>query len=259
MRKVFEIFKWVVVLGISFLSNQSYSQNWSADGICDFTSGQQWNSSPSIPCACTWLSLNATNDTVINCAFGDCGQSDFLECLYDCNGHLGNPTDQIQRNCSTADPLCWYQATGPGPDGSEFCIGVTLPVEFIGISGFTNGRTNVIEWSTATEYNSSHFILERSQDGKNYSYVATIPSVGNATYKSNYRALDMSPLLGVTYYKLTQYDFDGAWEELGDIAIDNRPKEISQILDLTGRKTTLNTPGFKILIFTDGTQEKIIR
>ena len=99
--------KNIFLLLLIFISNISLSQPWTADGICDFTSGQQWNSSPSIPCACTWLSLNATNDTVINCAFGDCGQSDFLECLYDCNGHNGNTTDQIQRSCTGADPLCW--------------------------------------------------------------------------------------------------------------------------------------------------------
>ena len=249
--------KNIFLLLLIFISNISLSQPWTADGICDFTSGQQWNSSPSIPCACTWLSLNATNDTVINCAFGDCGQSDLLECLYDCNGHNGNTTDQIQRDCLGADPLCWYQATGQGPDGSEFCAGVALPVEFIGMEGFSDGKTNIIEWSTATEYNSSHFTIEKSMSSENFELVVVIPSNGTTQLPSYYRAIDKSPDDGVTYYKLTQYDMDGKYEHLGYIGIDNRPKEVVKIINMMGVEVDMSFKGIKIIIFKDGTTNKV--
>lgn len=254
--KILQIFKWISIISISFFYNQAFAQPWTADEICDFTSGQQWNNSPSIPCACTWLSLSGS-DTIINCAFGDCGQSDFLECIYDCNGHNGNNTDQIQRDCNGADPLCWYQATGQGPDGSEFCGAIALPVEFIGMDGYTNGNSNVIEWSTASEYNTSHFIIEKSISSENFEFVVSVPSNGTTQMESNYRAIDVSPEDGVSYYKLTQYDIDGKYEHLGYIAIDNRPKEIETIIDMMGREVDMMFNGIKIIIFIDGSTRKV--
>lgn len=254
------IYKRLILVTLSMLVLTpifSFSQPWTSDGICGFTSGLQWNNSPSIPCACTWYSVSGS-DTIINCAFGDCGQSDFLECLYDCNGHNGNTTDQLARDCNGANPLCWYQATGQGPDGSEFCAGIALPVEFMGMKGYTNSVQNFIEWSTSSEYNSSHFIIERSKNGVDFEFVTSVPSVGTTTLQSNYRAIDMSPMEGVSYYKLIQYDYDGMYELLGVIAIDIRPKEILKIINLMGQEVDKYYDGIKIVIFEDGTTIKTL-
>ena len=75
----------LLVLGL-LLSFNLMAQPWTSDGICDFTDGQQWNNGGAKGCACTWYSVVGT-DTILNCAFGDCGQNALLECVYDCNGH----------------------------------------------------------------------------------------------------------------------------------------------------------------------------
>lgn len=259
MKNIYKqiILVFLVLLAILYTPSLSFSQPWTSNGTCDFTDGVQWNSGGSTPCACTWYSVSGT-DTTLNCAFGDCGQSDILECVYDCNGHNGNPTDMVVRQCdATATPYCWFQGAG-STAGFDYCQGIALPVEFMGMEGYTNGIQNFIEWSTASEYNSSHYIVERSDNGENFEFVATIPSSGTTTLQSNYRAIDMSPLKGISYYKLTQYDYDGAYEVLGVISIDIRPKEVSKIINLMGQEVDRYYEGVKIIIFEDGTTIKTL-
>jgi hypothetical protein len=236
----------------------SYSQPWTSNGTCDFSNGVQWNSGGSTPCACTWYSIES-GDTILNCAFGDCGQADFLECFYDCNGHNGNPTDMIPRQCDASGsptPICWYQGAG-STAGVDFCNGVSLPVEFMGMDGYTNGSFNIIEWQTASEYNSSHFIVERSVDGKHYSYVSTVPSVGNTVSMSSYRAIDTSPSGSVVYYRLTQYDFDGLSEVLGFVVIDGSPRFVISIIDVMGRTSDMSGNGLRFIYYSNGTVSSV--
>jgi hypothetical protein len=227
------------------------AQPWSSDGICDFIDQQQWNNGGAKGCACTWYSTDGM-DTTLNCAFGDCGQSDLLECVYDCNGHNGNATDQIPRQCdATADPICWFNGGGASA-GEEFCLGIALPVELIELKGFPKENTNIIKWSTATEYNVSHFTIERSYDGINYEHVATLIASGFTTINSNYRVIDLVPYAGISYYKLTEYDFDGYLEILGVVAVNNYPRKIIKTTDMMGRDidpTTYN--GLIITLYDD--------
>lgn len=235
-----------------------YSQPWTSSGTCDFTNGTQWNSGGSTPCACTWYSVE-DGDTILNCAFGDCGQSDFFECIYDCNGHNGNPTDMVARQCDAAGnptPICWYQGAG-STAGVDFCNGIFLPVEFIWIKGYVDEGVNIIEWATATEYNSSHFIIDRSSNGLEYEYMSTILSAGYSNTLKQYRAIDASPPQGNNYYRLTQYDFDGSYTRLYTIAINNTPKEVEKIIDITGKESNMQNKGVKIIIYKDGTTRKV--
>lgn len=251
MRYIFTIL--VLLLHTNFLA---FSQPWSTSGTCDFTDGQQWNNGGAKGCACTWYSVSGT-DTILNCAFGDCGQNALYECIYDCNGHNGYVTDMIARTCdASATPICWFN--GAGSAGELFCAGLALPVEFINMIGYTDGAHNYIEWSTSSEYNSSHFIIERSIDGIDYEYVATVLASGNTTLQSNYRVIDVTPYIGTSYYKLLQYDYDGAFEILKVISIDIRPKEILKIINLMGQEVDKYYNGIKIVIFEDGTTIKTI-
>jgi hypothetical protein len=49
--------------------------------------------------------------------------------------------------------------------------------------------------------------LERSADGRNFTYLATIKAKGEA---SNYSYVDISPVTGVNYYRLKMIDAAGA-------------------------------------------------
>ena len=68
-----------------------------------------------------------------------------------------------------------------------------------------------LKWSTATEINASHFVIERSFDGQSYSEIGTVFAIGNSTNIQNYFFTDnlIPTTKTVIYYRLRQEDVDG--------------------------------------------------
>lgn len=87
-----------------------------------------------------------------------------------------------------------------------------LPVELIRFDGRLAGKTNVIEWETASEINVFEHVLERSPNGiDGYEVIARQPGSAFSSELLNYQYIDRNPWpLG--YYRLTTYDFDGKTE-----------------------------------------------
>lgn len=85
-----------------------------------------------------------------------------------------------------------------------------LPVEltYFQTQAVDNQKVNV-RWETATEINSSYFILERSRDAVNYKAIANIEAAGSSSIKKTYSFTDESALFGTNYYRLSQIDRDG--------------------------------------------------
>ena len=67
----------------------------------------------------------------------------------------------------------------------------------------------MLDWSTAQEQNNKYFTIERSADGINYNYLAKVNSAGTSTVLRNYHLTDGYPLYGISYYRLSQTDYDG--------------------------------------------------
>ncbi len=72
----------------------------------------------------------------------------------------------------------------------------------------TTGKVN-LHWSTQQESNSSHFLVERSNDGSNWNTVVSIKAAGNSSSVVNYSASDVAPVNGVAHYRLKMVDQDG--------------------------------------------------
>jgi hypothetical protein len=66
-----------------------------------------------------------------------------------------------------------------------------------------------LAWQTASEFNSSHFDVEKSTDGETWRVMATIPSAGTSNELLTYQAMDNSGTNGSNYYRLRQVDNDG--------------------------------------------------
>jgi hypothetical protein len=93
----------------------------------------------------------------------------------------------------------------------NFVSSISLPVSFISFSATLNNSNKVdLKWSTATEINVSHFVIERSYDGKNFNDAGMIFAYGNTTERKNYSFPDnVSIQSGVIYYRLRTVDIDG--------------------------------------------------
>jgi hypothetical protein len=93
-----------------------------------------------------------------------------------------------------------------------------LPVVLVSFSGnCENGQVN-LSWQTASEFNSSHFDIEKSRDGENWQVIETIPSAGNSNELLNYTAYDQGTNV-LNYYRLNQVDIDGANKVYDPIAV----------------------------------------
>lgn len=82
-----------------------------------------------------------------------------------------------------------------------------LPIKLLDFNAKIKNNTIQVNWLTETETNNDYFLLERSNDGMNYSLLTKMLSKGNAGFSYTYT--DYSPLVGTSYYRLTQVDKDG--------------------------------------------------
>lgn len=89
--------------------------------------------------------------------------------------------------------------------------GSTLPVKLTGFTAILSNNNKVdLKWSTATETNLSHFMIERSTDGTNFSDAGMVFAYGNTTSKSDYAFADniSNVQASVVYYRLRSVDVD---------------------------------------------------
>lgn len=95
-----------------------------------------------------------------------------------------------------------------------------LPVTLIKFTGKAGSNGAVLEWSTATEVNNDRFIVERSQDGKNFSFIGSVKGAGNSNHTLSYSMVDAKAPAGISYYRLKQVDFDGTYEYSKVVAVN---------------------------------------
>ncbi|MCO5259999.1 MAG: T9SS type A sorting domain-containing protein [Crocinitomicaceae bacterium] len=86
---------------------------------------------------------------------------------------------------------------------------ILLPITLSKFEVLKNGSIAEINWATETEKNNDYFTIERSIDGKEWSFLEKIKGAGNSLKPISYSAFDKSPLNGTSYYRLVQTDFDG--------------------------------------------------
>ena len=99
--------------------------------------------------------------------------------------------------------LSWNLAGGASLDCTQ------LGVELLSIDAKTVDPGVQVEWTTSSEHESSHFLVERSSDGIAFSSLGHVLAMGQSVVPVDYRFLDRAPELGMNYYRLVQVDLDG--------------------------------------------------
>jgi len=99
-------------------------------------------------------------------------------------------------------------------------LDAALPIELLNFSGELNENKSQLYWSTSHESNNSFFTIERSLDGQRFEKIGQIASQGNSSYSQAYNFIDDQPTLGKkNYYRLSQTDFDGRSNIVGDVVV----------------------------------------
>jgi parallel beta-helix repeat protein len=86
-----------------------------------------------------------------------------------------------------------------------------LPVQFVSFKAELQNGKVLVSWSTATEQNASHFDVERSTNGKDFTKIGAVNARGNSNSLVNYSYSDGSPVAGISYYRLRQVDLDNRY------------------------------------------------
>jgi PKD repeat protein len=107
---------------------------------------------------------------------------------------------------------------------------VPLPVELVTFSAVCTANGIDVEWTTASEFNNSHFVIERSTDAIHTEYITTIPGSGNSNILVNYSFTDRFTPSSTVYYFLTQFDYDGNSTRYGPVAVNcNLSNEVAGV------------------------------
>ena len=100
--------------------------------------------------------------------------------------------------------LSWQLSNGASLD----CT--LLPVNFIDLQAELTGEAIEVRWSTASENEASHYIVERSTDAYEYVPIGSQQAMGTTTSLTTYSFLDGTPQEGLNYYRVQQVDMGGA-------------------------------------------------
>ena len=136
---------------------------------------------------------------------------------------------------------------------------IALPVELVSFTVKEENRTNLLSWTTASEYNSDYFKLEWSKNGVDWLTVKEIPAAGNSNIMIHYSFEHKDFTNGYNYYRLTQYDFNGDHKIYDIISIKNSStiKQADAYFNLMGQEISLDGHrGLYIIRYTDGTSGK---
>ena len=129
------------------------------------------------------------------------------------DGYIGQKLPIIAAG-QVVDPSCYLQSP--------------LPVNFLHFQAKAiENEFVLVEWSTSFERNNDFFEIERSSDGQRFKTIGRVAGTGFEDTQQDYEFEDTSPLLGLSYYRLRQVDFDGR-ENYSEI----------RAVEIVGRQTT---------------------
>lgn len=111
----------------------------------------------------------------------------------------------------------------------------TLPVKLASFDATLNNKSQVdLKWVTTMEENVSHFVVQRSFDGINFSDAGLVFATGNSNQKVNYSLSDNISKFNATviYYRLCSVDVDGkfSYSEVRIIRISKQDETTMSII-----------------------------
>jgi len=137
----------------------------------------------------SWTGSNGLNATTQNVIVSDSGYQRLI-------------VTNISNGCK--DTAGWYLMDLARPP---------LSVNLVSFTAALNNSKVDLQWSTTSEKNASHFVIEKSINGKDFTDVGTVTANGTTVNQSNYNFQDNTgSYSGVIYYRLRQVELSGKTE-----------------------------------------------
>jgi hypothetical protein len=145
--------------------------------------------------------------------------------------------------------------------GNQLMVGANnnpLPVELLFINAKANKLDAIVRWSTASEYNSRGFAIERSFDGTTFTEIDFVKGAGNSksTLQYSYQDVDVFTQTPLVYYRLKQVDVDGSYTYSEVVSVKQAASNTEQVVvypnpiisDVTVELETLKAGKAEIMI-----------
>ena len=97
----------------------------------------------------------------------------------------------------------------PVPAAYTLSWASVLSAQGLQLTATRNNGAVILQWFTLTEFNTSHFEVERSTDGVNFHPFGKVNAAGNSILRKNYTATDNAPPSAAVYYRVRLNDIDG--------------------------------------------------
>lgn len=140
---------------------------------------------------------------------------------------------------------------------NQFPSQSTLPVSFGEIAVKQVGAIADVSWTTLSEFNNNHFVVERSNDAVNFKAVGTVAGKGNSSFTQYYSFSDaIGSANSVIYYRIQQVDADGTSSYSKTVAL--RLGSSARISNYTAYPNPF-TNNIKLQIDANGREDVMIR
>jgi hypothetical protein len=87
--------------------------------------------------------------------------------------------------------------------------GNILPIDLISFTTNCNNDVVEVNFSVASQQNNDYFLVERSVDDIEWDEIGRLQGENESNNQKEYTILDFIPIKGLSYYRLTQVDYDG--------------------------------------------------
>lgn len=141
-------------------------------------------------------------------------------------------------NFSGAPLASWWVITGQS---------TPLPVTLLDFVAETHQNKVKLKWSTSAEVNASHYVVERTTDNEEYTFIGQVPANGTTSSRTDYHTWDTNPVQGIQYYYLRQYDRDGRMETYGPVSA----KFTSDVFDIVTATVSSSEMGLTVVFNYD--------
>ena len=130
-------------------------------------------------------------------------------------------------------------------EAGSFTSPVLLPIELADFNAECNSKSVDLTWQTASERNNGYFLLERANFSGKFEEIAKITGSGTTSKKIDYSFIDENPFSGMSYYKISQVDYNGDKQFLKMISLENsclidNDYNVSFYQDLKDNAITIN-------------------
>ena len=135
-----------------------------------------------------------------------------------CSTCVSNDTSQFFR---VTVPAYWAATCRP-----TSTLLTPLPVELTKFTVQKDKNGALLNWTTNSEINNSHFEVEFSHDGFNWNTIGIVQGAGNSFEINTYQFTHNEIGSGIHYYRLKQIDFDGteSYSNVKNLSFDNKSK-----------------------------------